>query len=178
MALASGQVPAAGTEPSNEPDVEPTPTMPINGAADVSEDQTVEEGVLRAIATGVKWAITAPFKVVSWLIKVIIPMMRNITYFCISSVVGLSDALYVQAQLIEINAYELQYSSSSDLDDDKKKKVIEKQLKVASKLKAIASKFAINDKKAKKEAEKMAADEDKKNTIDDVPVDTGDGSLF
>ena len=178
MALASGQVPAAGTEPSNEPEVEPTPTMPINGAADVSEDQTVEEGVLRAIATGVKWAITAPFKVVSWLIKVIIPMMRNITYFCISSVVGLSDALYVQAQLIEINAYELQYSSSSDLDDDKKKKVIEKQLKVASKLKAMASKFAINDKKAKKEAEKMAADEDKKNTIDDVPVDTGDGSLF
>lgn len=178
MALASGEVPAAGTEPSEEPESEPTPTMPINGAADVAEDQAVEEGVLKAIALGVKWAITAPFKIVSWLIKVIIPMMRNITYFCISSIVSFSDALYVQAQLIEMNAYELQYSSSSDLDEDKKKKVVEKQLKVAEKLKRVASKFAINDKKAKKEAEKMAAEDEKKNTIDDVPVDTGDGSLF
>ena len=77
-----------------------------------------------------------------------------------------------------MNAYELQYSSSTDLDEDKKKKVVEKQLKVAEKLKKVASKFAINDKKAKKEAEKMAAEDEKKNTIDDVPVDTGDGSLF
>ena len=176
MKLASGEVPASGTEPSDTADVsEPTPTMPINGSADVSDDQPVEEGVVRNV---LKWVITAPFKIVAWLIKVIIPMMRNITYFCISSIVSFSDALYVQAQLIEINAYELQYSSNSELDDDKKKKVVEKQLKIASKLKSIASKFAINDKKAKKEAEKMAAEDEKKNTIDDVPVDTGDGDLF
>ena len=176
MKLASGEVPASGTEPSDTADVsEPTPTMPIHGSADVYDDQPVEEGVVRNV---LKWVITAPFKIVAWLIKVIIPMMRNITYFCISSIVSFSDALYVQAQLIEINAYELQYSSNSELDDDKKKKVVEKQLKIASKLKSIASKFAINDKKAKKEAEKMAAEDEKKNTIDDVPVDTGDGDLF
>ena len=178
MKLASGQVPAAGTEPS-EPDAsDPTPTMPINGAADVSDDQAVEEGVGRLTGTLLKTIVTAPFKIIAWVLKVIIPMMRNITYFCISSIVSFSDALYVQAQLIEINAYELQYSSGTNLDEDKKKKVVEKQLKIASKLKAVASKFAINDKKAKKEAEKMASDDEKKNTIDDVTPDAGDGDLF
>lgn len=136
-----------------------TPTMAINGSAD-----SVQEGTIRNI-------IALPFKMISYVIKFIIPMIRNITYFIFNSIVSFSDSLAVQAQLIEMNAYKLQYSTNSELDDEKKKKVIEKQLKIAAKLKSLSSKFAIDQKKAKKAAEKMAEEEAKKNKINTNDAD-------
>lgn len=172
---------------------EPTPTMAINGGTDATVpgsdfdiEQPVEEiGVGTLVAAGVAVAplvVKYTYKGVKLLIGYLIPMMRNITYFVLNSVVSFSDSLAVQAQLIEMNAYKLQYSTTSDLSDDKKKKVVEKQLKIAAKLKSISSKFAIDQKKAKKEAEKMV-EEDKKNKkkISEDPDNSDDisaGDLF
>lgn len=179
----------------DEVESEPTPTMAVNGGTDITapgsdmevtqpvEEVAITAGTVAAIIALGAGGVAAAFKGIKWLIKVMIPMMRNITYFVINSIVSFSDSLAVQAQFIELNAYKLQYSTNSNLDEEKKKKVVEKQLKIASKLKAISSKFAINDKKAKKNAKKMIEDEKKKkSTIDDLkdrlPDDISSDDLF
>lgn len=102
------------------------------------------------------------------LINVIIPTMRKCVYYCIHSVVSFSDCLYIQGQLIEANAYKLQYSMTSDLDDDKRAKVVKKQLKIADILKKWSNKFAIDSKKATREAESLMKSENKKIVVDDI----------
>ena len=118
-----------------------------------------------------------------FIIGYLIPSMRNMTYVLINSVVKFSDTLTVQAQFLEINAYKLQSSTTSNLDDKKKDKVVERQLKIASKLKQFANKIAIDNKTSAKQAKKLADDEAKKLKIDDIKDQlpenmVWDGNLF
>ena len=94
--------------------------------------------------------------------------MRSIAYFFGNSVVKFSDCVAVQSQFIEANAYKLQFSDNSKLDDKKKAKVVQKQLKVAKALKSIANKFAINDKTATKKAKDLQKREEKQLKIEDI----------
>ena len=113
------------------------------------------------------------------MVKVIIPALRNITYIRYNTKISIADALSVQAQLIEANAYKLQYSTTSELSDDKRKKVVEKQLKVAERLKKWANKFAIDGKQAAKAAKKDAEEDERQRKKGDIYVPTdSDGSLF
>lgn len=164
--------------------------IPINGSAEEEVPVPVEEFTISTIATiaaGVgigAVALSLGLKGLRFLIKALIPIIRNTTYFFINSRVKLSDALAVQAQLIEANAYNLQYSTNSTLDEDNKKKVVEKQLKIAEKLKNWSNKISIDSNKAKKQAAVMVADDSKQKTIDDIkdqlPPDIVDksGDLF
>ena len=180
------EVPCPGAEcPPAEDDQEsePTPTMPINGDAEVAGDEVANEMGIVAIGLTVAGVAAIGLKALILLVKWLIPTLRNITYYIINLRVSFADSLAVQAQLIEINAYKLQYSTSSDLDQDKKNKVVDKQLKIAAKLKSLSSKFALNDKKAKKEAEKAAEEDKKKTKADDIkdklPDEiSSDGDLF
>ena len=168
----------------------PTDQVPINGSTDESEkdDEPVYEfgvGSAIAVAGTVLTAASLGLKGIRYIIKVIIPTIRNIAYFFINSRVKISDTLAIQAQFIEANAYKLQYSTTSDLDENKKKKVIQKQLKWAERLKKWSNVFAIDNNKAQKNAKKMVEDESKEQrTIDDLedqlPPDITDdnGGLF
>ena len=162
------------------------PNQAIHGGCNMSGEEPVEEGIATAIVGGIvlgAGVLAGGLKAVQFMIKGLIPMLRNITYFFINTRVRLADSLAVQAQFIEANAYKLKYSDNSNLSDDKKEKVVNKQLKIAEKLKAFANKIAIDNKKAEKEAEQMAKEEDKKKKIDDLadklPPDIVDkGGLF
>lgn len=167
----------------------PTDQVPINGSTDESEkdDEPVYEfgvGSAIAVAGTVLTAASLGLKGIRYIIKVIIPTIRNIAYFFINSRVKISDTLAIQAQFIEANAYKLQYSTTSDLDENKKKKVIQKQLKWAERLKKWSNVFAIDNNKAQKNAKKMVEDESKEQrTIDDLedqlpPDITDNGGLF
>ena len=185
-------------EPERMPqDYEP---QAINGAGEIPVQEPLEEGIGKAaldtisgLPNGLKWAAfatgglvvaSAGLKFIRFVLKSLIPIVRNITYFAISSQVKFSDALAVQAQLIEANAYKLQYSTNSDMDDEKKKKVVEKQLKIAEKLKKWSNTFAIDSNKAKKEAKKLVVDDSKQKKIDDLKdqlppdITSKDGGLF
>lgn len=189
-------------EPERMPqDYEP---QAINGSGEISMEEPLEEGIGKAawgfakdafntldptgkavaIGTGAIIVSAVALKSVRFILKSLIPIIRNCTYFIISSQVKLSDALAVQAQLIEANAYKLQYSTNSDLDDEKKKKVVEKQLKIAEKLKKWSNTFAIDSNKAKKEAKKLVQDDSKQKKIDDLKdklppdITSKDGGLF
>lgn len=177
------EAPAAGNTDSYAPG-----EVPVNGSNDMNckSDDTVNEfGVLgvTAVAGAIAAGAVITLKGGRYLLKVIIPLIRNITYFCINTRVKFSDCMAVQAQLIEQNAYKLMYSTTSNLDEDKKRKVIDKQLKWAERLKGWSNKFAIDNKNAEKHAKQMVADDASKKTIDDIkdqlPPDIADkGGLF
>lgn len=176
----------------------PEDQVPINGSADevdepvytepVSEVLGTISGIIAAgkaiaIAGTVLTAASFGLKGIRYILKVIIPIIRNITYFFINSRVKLSDTLAIQAQFIEANAYKLQYSTTTNMDDNKKKKVVQKQLKIAEKLKNWSNKISIDNKTAQVNATKMIEDDSKQKTIDDLedqlPPDVTDkGDLF
>lgn len=159
--------------------------IPIHGGYDnastLSQDQEpVEEFVGASIAAGAllgaisKAGIAAAviggaafaLKEARFLLKVIIPFMRNIVYYFIHSVTKVSDYFAIQAQFIEVNAYRLKYSTNSGLSDEKKEAVVKKQLKWAERFRSLANKIAISNKKASNEAQKdIKDDEDEKITV-------------
>lgn len=101
-----------------------------------------------------------------YIIKVLIPKLRNLSYFFISSRVKTSDLLALQAYLIEMNAYNVQ--ADETIDNAKREKIVTKQLKIAEKLKKWSNKFAIDNKKAEKATISAVKAEDKNINIDDI----------
>lgn len=158
----------------------------INGDYEYRGNGSVQEFAPAAAGVLVGGAALVSFglKGLRYLIKVIIPCLRNITYFFINSRVKLADSLEIQAQFIEVNAYKLKYSTNSNLSDKEREKVVDRQLKWAERLKKWSNRIAIDNKKAQNDAMEMAREEEKKMTIDDLqdqlPQDDTDngGSLF
>ena len=159
-------------------------TEPINGCGNaMNTPQGVNEGLLSA-AVDVVGAVASVARYTLYGVKAllgcVIPLMRSITYFFIHTRVKASDVLAIQAQFIEANANRLQYSDTS-MDDNKKKKVIAKQLKIAEKLRGWSNKLAIDNRKSE-----IAADVDmskeKKTTAQDFndqyPDEGNTGDLF
>lgn len=158
-------------EEDNCPDCEDDHTeLPSSDSIASNEEPVSEFGIGTAI--GITGAIAGAgflgLKAAKALVSIIIPALRSIAYFFVNSVVKFSDCLAVQSQFIEANAYKLQFSDNSKLDDKKKAKVVQKQLKVAKALKSIANKFAINDKTATKKAKDLQKQEEKQLKIEDI----------
>ena len=159
-----------------------------SGAVNEKEEkeEPVQEFGITAVATGIGTGIAVGYlgmKGVKMLIKVVIPTMRKLTYHLINTRVKLSDCISVQADFIQANAYKLQYSTTSGLSDEKKKKVVEKQLKIAERMKKFANMIAIDNKKAEKSANEMSKEDEKQKKIDDIkdklpPEIAADGDLF
>ena len=74
--------------------------------------------------------------------------------------------------MLEMNAYRLQ--QNNNIDEDRKNKAYEKQMKIASKFRGIANKFAIDDSVATKKAKEMEASESKKYDVEDIAGDVVD----
>ena len=216
----SDELAAGANNPDTLPDdeVDPTPTMPINGACSANVKQTIEEkqgntivnrpyhkhpsadanfsGVQEFgfgdIKTFIKvssnnlandnkkvWSMI-PGGAIKWvalgiggiytLVKYIIPKLRNFVSFLWTLKADISESLAIQANLIELNAIELEQNTTSNLSDEKKSKVIDRQLKIAQKLRSLAEKFAIKDKKANSDARKEIESDkkDSKQKISDI----------
>ena len=127
---------------------------------------------LLGIALGALIGVVA-IKSAVYIVKVLIPKMRNMTYFFIHTRVKISDSLAIQAQLIELNAYKVQYND--DIDSAKRDKIVSKQLKVADKLKKWSNKFAIDNKKAEKDAKNDINTDNKTTNIEDIKDQLPDG---
>lgn len=100
------------------------------------------------------------------IVTVIIPLMRNITYRLIAGHAKIGACLAVQADFIEMNAYKLQTSDDYAANPKEMQKVVNKQKGVAERLRKLANKFAIDDKKA----EKKAYDDMKKEGIKKIKI--------
>lgn len=179
---------------SNEEEIEPEDELEeaaINlffmesGFEPEIDKETLQElgiGGIAAVAMAIPAGIALTLKAVKALIKVVIPFLRNLIYFFINKRDKLSEDLAIQAKFIEANAYKLQYSTNSNLDDNKKEKVIQKQLKIAKKLQAMSNKIAVKNSRAEAESKKMVAEDMKKIKVeeikDNVPAEIYDKSVL
>lgn len=81
-------------------------------------------------------------------IKLLFNIIRGIVYYFFHSKQKISDFFAVQAELLEMNAYKLQYNSS--MDEKKRKKIYDKQMKIAAKFHKWSNKFNIDYTTARK----------------------------
>lgn len=111
---------------------------------------------------GVAAGVGAALFIAIPLLKTILPMIQDIVYLIYYSSQSISDYWAAQADLLQMNTSTIIYRQ--DISDDKKKKIIEKQNKIAERMRKVSNTFAINIKKGEKETKK-AIDNDAKKYI-------------
>lgn len=114
-----------------------------------------------AIATGI--AIAAGVLVV---LTNIIPLLREMVFFFYYTRMRVSDFFDIQADLLQMNAYNLQNNESTS--DEDKEKIVSKQLKISSLFRKIANKISFTVKKAESDSTKEMTKDAKKMKLDDV----------
>ena len=114
----------------------PIPTIYIRHAIDMEKEKSIKE-------VGIGTAIGNTARALVFVLKCFIPIIRTIVYYVYSTRQNIYDYFTVQAQMLEMNAYKLQ--QNNNIDEDVKKKAYEKQMKIATKFRNIANKFAIED---------------------------------
>ena len=107
------------------------------------------------------------------LAKVIIPILQELTYFFYNTPQTISDYFAVQADLIQMNTSNIVYR---DIDENKKKKIISKQLKIADKFRKISNVFNIEYKKAEKKSKHDRESDKKKYKTSEITDTVPDSS--
>lgn len=109
----------------------------------------------------------------------IIPILRELIFFFYYSKTRVSDYFDIQADLLQMNAYNLEHNSTKDTED--KAKVINKQLKLVELFRSIANKLSISNKNSEVKTTKEIVNNDKKFKSDEVldaMPDSASSALF
>lgn len=106
-------------------------------------------------------------RAVIFAVKLLVNVIRSIVYYFYNTKQKISDFFAVQAELLEMNAYKLQYNAS--MDQKKRKKVYDKQIKIASKFHKWANKFNIDYTTTRKSVENQLISDEKKYKVSDLP---------
>lgn len=109
----------------------------------------------------------------------IIPIIRELIFFFYNSRVKISDYLEVQANLLQMSAYNVENNQSLKKED--RKKISKKQFKIADLFRKIANKLAIDTKKSEITTQKDIASSNKQykasELVDSMP-DSASSALF
>lgn len=184
--LPSTEVPPADVVPGEQPtsnpaDVPANPTPDTTDLEPIDPENGVSEGVIDSIAgkvekivgdsskskaiakgaaiAGVALGALTIISLTPLVLKLIINFLRNLVYTFYNTKMKISDYFDVQAQLLEANATELENSIADD--DEKKKKAVEKQRKIAESFRKISNFFNIDKTATKKQTEKDIEDDEK-----------------
>lgn len=110
----------------------------------------------------------------------LLPFIKQLVYFFFSSRVRASSYFDAQADLLEMNAAELQSNEAIHTEDDRKR-VIARQLKIAGLFHDIANKISIDSKEAENTATKELKNDSKAIKMDEIESNPGamnDDPLF
>jgi len=113
------------------------------------------------------------------LILNILPIMRELVFFFYYSRVRVSDYFDIQADLLQMNAYNVE--SNSTLNKDEKKRITNKQMKIVELFRKISNKLAISNKESETKATKEITSNNKKYKADEVfdsVPDSASSALF
>ena len=124
-------------------------------------EAAVVSGGIAAIVTG---AIVGSVLLV--ILLSIIPLIREMVFFFYHARTRISDYLNMQADLLQMNAYNVQ--NASNKTEEEKEHIIAKQLKIVERFRKAANKIAITGKKAEVDATKEIANSSKKMKLQDV----------
>lgn len=132
-----------------------------------------EKGTLRALGSYFHY-----LKDKIWLsiLNIFIPIIRNCVYHFEAEKQQASDYYQMQADLLQMNAMELQYDDS--LSDAEKKAIYKKQMAQVNKFKKHANNLAIDSKTAEVYANKKVAEDSKKFTVDEIESGSADNDIY
>ena len=151
-------------DPDNIPTVVPGDDVTDSNSA-INEKELHEKVNPIKVAAGIAAAgalLIGGGKILGTIANTVVNMIRNTVYGFYYSRLKFSDFLEVQADLIEANANDLRYSTTTTLSDEERGKTIKKQYKVVEKLRKWANVFAIDSKKTSNDVNKAISSEDKK----------------
>lgn len=110
----------------------------------------------------------------------IIPILRELIFFFYYSRVKMSDYFEVQADLLQMNAYNVESNTAIDKED--KKKIVKKQMKIVDTFRKIANAIGIDNKssevKATKEISKTSNEKYKYTDLNDSLPDSVASEIF
>ena len=109
----------------------------------------------------------------------IIPILQELVFFFYYTRTRVSDYFDVQADLLQMNAHNLELTSTRDPEETKK--IVKKQMRIVDLFRKISNKLRIKCKEAEVKATKEIVTNSKKEKIDDVMdtvPDSGSSVLF
>lgn len=130
------------------------------------EEEVVPEDALKESDINIGTGASILARAAYFVARLLIPLIRNITYFFYSRKQKKSDYYTAQAELLQMNAMQLQYNTS--IDEEKRKKVFEKQMAIVDKYRERANRYSIDYSMAKKSTEKMINDDTRKMKASDI----------
>lgn len=105
-------------------------------------------------------------KAVVFGIRLVINILRGVVYYFFNTKQRISDYFAIQAELLEMNAYKLQYSSSTD--EASRKKIYDKQMKIANKFRNWSNKFSIDYNVSKNKVDSQMDDDSRKYKVSEL----------
>lgn len=127
------------------------------------------DGLIKANANnlmGVELSVVLSGMLIASLILNIIPLLRELIYFFFHARVRVSDYFDTQADLLQMNAYNLE--NSKQIDKAKRDKIVKKQLKLVEVFRKVSNSIAIDNKQSEKNATKELRNSKEKLNISDV----------
>lgn len=130
--------------------------------------------------TGVEVGFVVGGIAMAGLLLNIIPILRELIFFFYYSRTRVSDYFDIQADLLQMNAYNLQ--SNSTLNKAEREKIVKKQMKIVELFRKISNKVAIDTKQCEVKATKDIVQSNKEKVrttdlMDSVP-DSASSALF
>lgn len=110
------------------------------------------------------------------LILNIIPILREMIFFFYYARTNISDFFDVQADLLQMNAYNIEHNETRDIEE--RKDIAEKQIKISELFRNIAKKIAVDSKQAEAKSVNDTSRENKKLKIDDLSSEETVSALF
>lgn len=109
------------------------------------------------------------------LCKVVIPLIRHIVYIYYYTKQRMSDYFESNANLIEMNAYQVQFNS--EIDEARRTQIYNKQMKVAEKLRKKAMRTSIDYKRTKKDVDTANLQDQRTYTGKDLGINPDDEDI-
>ena len=104
-------------------------------------------------------------RAVIFVVKLLVNCIRTLVYYFFYTKQKISDYFEVQANLLDMNAYKVQYDTN--IDEKSRKSIFEKQTGIANSMRKIANKFSIDYNVSKKSAlDQVKTDEEKYKSSD------------
>ena len=114
------------------------------------------------------------------LLFIIIPIIRELIFLFYYSRVRVADYFEVQADMLQINAYNVE-NNRMDLTKEQKKNITTKQIKIADKFRKFSNNIAVSAKESEIKASKEISNQNKKYKVSDVMdemPDSASSALF
>lgn len=138
------------------------------------KEKAIKEGVISStIAYGLNKAWMA-------ILNIIIPIVRRLTYSYYFNRQKMSDYYQMQADFLAMNITNLQYNTN--LTDEEKKRIIDRQKKQMDKFRKRANDLSIDINNSTNASDKLSSEESRKFTASEIDYDSDDeytgSSLF